>query len=96
MKILIADQKKAFCLHIPLGLLCNRVGAALLASGFRMTKALPDGAGGAVTVEKGLITTAQMHGLLKALKQSQKTLKQSGLPLVDIEEKDGSRFMITL
>ena len=94
MKILIADEKRAFCLHIPLGLLCNRVGAALLAGGVRRTQRLSDGS--ERSEETSLITTDQAYVLLKALKQGQQTLKQKGLPLVDIEEGDGSRFLITL
>ena len=93
MKILIAEKEKAFCLHIPLGLVCNRVGAALLTSGFRHMQRLPDGSAQANTA---LITTAQMHGLLKTLRQSKQALRQTGLPLLDIEERDGSRIMITL
>ena len=92
MKILIASEKRTFCLHIPLGLVCNRVGAALLASGVRRTQRLPGG----TTDETGVITTDQAYALLKALKQSQQTLKQAGLPLVDVEENDGSRVLITL
>ena len=95
MKILIGNRDKAFCLYIPLGLVCNRVGAALLSSGIRHTVLLSDGSG-KVETQTGIITTAQMHGLLKTLKQSKQTLKQQGLPLVDIEEGDGSRIVITL
>ena len=93
MKILIAEKEKCFCLHLPLGLMCNRVGAALLASGFRHTRRLSDGATQTSTT---LITTAQVHGMLKALRQSRQTLRQTGLPLLDIEQSDGSRIMITL
>lgn len=96
MKILIADQNKTFCLHIPLGLICNRVGAALLAGGLRMTKRLPGGSGKMEIEQTSLITTAQMHSALKALKQSKQVLRQSRLPLVDIEEHDGSKLIITL
>ena len=94
MKILIASPKKAFCLHIPLGLLCNRVGAALLAGGIRRTERLTDGQ--TETSETAIITRDQAYAMLRALKQSKQTLKASGLPLVDIEEADGSRVVITL
>ena len=94
MKILIADEKKSFCLHIPLGLVCNRVGAALLAGGIRRTKRLTDGS--AETSETAIITRDQAYAMLKALRQSKQTLKASGLPLVDVEEADGSRVIITL
>lgn len=93
MKILIAEKDRAFCLHLPLTLMCSRVGAALLASGFRRMQRLPDGATQTTTAR---ITTAQMHSLLKALRQSRQVLKQTGLPLLDVEEADGSRIMITL
>lgn len=94
MKILIADEKKSFCLHIPLGLVCNRVGAALLASGIRRTERLTDGS--SETSETAIITRDQAYAMLKALRQSKQTLKASGLPLVDVEEADGSRVIITL
>lgn len=90
MKILIAGQKRAFCLYVPLGLLCNRVGAALLAGGLQRTQLLPDGT---ETAETAIVTRNQAYAMLKALKQ---TLKASGLPLVDIEQSDGSRVLITL
>ena len=93
MKILIAGEKRSFCLYVPLGLLCNRVGAALLAGGVRRTRMLPDGSEAA---ETALMTKDQAYAMLKALKQSRQTLKASGLPLVDIEEADGSRILITL
>ena len=93
MKILFADKSRAFCLHLPLTLMCNRVGAALLASGFRHMRKLPDSA---TQTDTAFITTAQMHGMLKALRQSKQTLRQTGLPLLDIEEHDGNRIMITL
>lgn len=93
MKILIAEKDRAFCLHLPLTLLCNRVGAALLASGCRHMQRLPDGS---TRVTASLITTDQMHGLLKTLRQSRQTLRRTGLPLLDIEERDGSRIVITL
>ena len=96
MKILIAEPEKAFCLHIPLGLVCNRVGAALLAGGLRATKLLPASSGSITAEQTTLITSAQLYDLLKALRQSGKALKQAGLPLLDIEEKDGSRILITL
>lgn len=91
MKIIIGSRDKAFCLHIPLTLFCNRVSAALLAGRLRRTVALPDGSGETTTA----ITTAQMHGLLKMLKQSKKLLQQRGLPLLDVGS-NGDRFMITL
>ena len=94
MKILIADQKKSFCLHIPLGLVCNRAGAALLASGIRRTKRLTDGS--SETSETAIITRDQAYAMLKALRRSKQTLKASGLPLMDVEEADGSRVIITL
>ena len=94
MKILFASPKWTFCLHVPLGLLCNRVGAALLAGGIRRTERLTDGS--AQTSETALITRDQAYAMLKALKQSKQTLRASGLPLVDIEQSDGSRVMITL
>ena len=94
MKILIADQKKTFCLRIPLTLLCSRVGAALLAGGIRRARRLPEGP--EARGEVGLITTDQAHALLKTLRQSRQTLRASGLPLLDIEEGDGGRFMIIL
>ena len=93
MKILIAGQKRAFCLYVPLGLLCNRVGAALLAGGLQRTQLLPDGT---ETAETAIVTRDQAYAMLKALKQSKQTLKASGLPLVDIEQSDGSRVLITL
>lgn len=83
MKILIAGQKRAFCLYVPLGLLCNRVGAALLAGGLQRTQLLPDGT---ETAEAAIVTRDQAYAMLKA----------SGLPLVDIEQSDGSRVLITL
>lgn len=95
MKILIAERDRAFCLRIPLALICNRVGAALLAGGLRRTQRLSDGSWKA-DGQKALITTAQMHGLLRTLRQSKHVLKRSGLPLLDIQESDGSRIMITL
>ncbi|MCH5286545.1 MAG: hypothetical protein J1E43_03915 [Christensenellaceae bacterium] len=95
MKILIAEHDKAFCLHLPLALICNRVGAALLAGGLRHTQRLSDGSGKA-DEQKELITTAQVHGLLKTLRQSKQTLRRSELPLLDIQKADGSRLMITL
>lgn len=82
MKILIAGQKRAFCLYVPLGLLCNRVGAALLAGGLQRTQLLPDGT---ETAETAIVTRDQAYAMLKA----------SGLPLVDIEQSDGSRVLIT-
>ena len=94
MKILIAKPDRAFCLHIPLMMVCNRVGAALLAGGLRHARRLPDGS--AAVGETSLVTTGQVHAMLKSLRESQKTLKRLGLPLVDIEEKDGSRLVITL
>ena len=95
MKILIGNKNRAFCLHLPLSLMCSRVGAALLAGGMRRMQRLPDGSH--VTVEQtGLITTAQMYGMLKAVRQSGQTLKRSGLPLVDIEDSNGDRVFITL
>ena len=94
MKILLADQKRAFCLHIPLGLLCNPVGAVLLAGGLRRAERLTDGS--AVTSETAVITRDQAYAMLRALKLSKQTLKASGLPLVDIEQSDGSRVLITL
>ena len=94
MRILIADRDKSFCLHIPLGLLCNRVGAALLAGGIRRTERLTDGQ--TETSETAIITRDQAYAMLRALKQSKQTLKASGLPLLDIEEADGSRVVITL
>ena len=94
MKILIAKPDRAFCLRIPLMLVCNRAGAALLASGLKHMQRLPDGS---VSVsETSLVTTGQVHGMLKALRQSQQTLKTLGLPLIDIEESDGSRLIVTL
>lgn len=94
MKILIAEPDRAFCLHLPLGLICNRVGAALLTGGLRHAKRLPGGSVEAAGT--ALVTTAQTHALLKTLRQSGRTLRQSGLPLLDIEEADGSRIVITL
>lgn len=94
MKILIADKNRAFCLHLPLMLLCNRAGAALLASGLRHAQRLPDGS---VTVsETSLITTGQMHGMLKAIRQSKQRLKRDNLPLIDVENGNGERFMVML
>lgn len=93
MKILIAGQEKVFCLHIPLGLVCNRVGAALLASGFRHTRRLPDGS---AQIAPAAITAAQMHTLLKTLRQSQQLLRQTELPLLDMQQADGSRIVVTL
>ena len=93
MKILFAEKDRAFCLHLPLTLVCNRVGAALLASGYRRMRRLPDGSTQTATTS---ITTAQMHGLLKTLQQSKQSLRQLNLPLLDIEQSDGSRVVITL
>lgn len=94
MKILFADQERTFCLHIPLMLLCNRAGAALLAGGIRRAQMLPDGS--KETAETGMITADQAYAMLKVLRQSKKTLRQAGLPLLDIEQSDGGRFAITL
>lgn len=94
MKILIADRDKAFCLRLPLTLMCNWVGAALLTGGLRATRILPGPSG--MAKETAVITTAQVHGALKALRQSKKTLREAGLPLLDMEERDGSRILITL
>ena len=106
MKILIGNQKRAFCLYIPLALMCNRVSAAMLSHGLRSGSALlPGGVRGTWTITDGsdeeqtedtLITTAQMYELLKALKQCRNTLKQANLPLLDLEGDDGSRVLITL
>ena len=88
MKILFAEKDRVFCLRLPLTLLCNRVGAALLASGYRHMRKLPDGS--------TQVTASQMHGLLQSLRQSKQTLRRAGLPLLDVEERDGSRIVIML
>lgn len=93
MKILIAHMNKTFCVHIPLGLLCNRAGAALVAGGVRRMRRWLDVS--TQTDEMCLITTDQAYALLKALKQGQQTLKQAGLPLADIEAGSG-RVRMTL
>lgn len=95
MKILIADKDKTICLHLPLTLLCSHVGAALIAGGIRRTTRLSDSVT-ALTVQRGLVTTSQVYGLLKVLRQSKRLLRRSGLPLLDVQEGDGCRIMIVL
>ena len=94
MKILMAGQRRSFCLHVPLTILCNRVGAALLAGSVRRTERLTDGS--VETSQTAVITRDQAYAMLKALSQSKRTLKASGLPLVDMERSDGKRLVITL
>lgn len=95
MKIVFAAPDRTYCLRLPLWLVCNRVGAALLARSLRRAGRLPDGSVTAAP-RTGLTPTGQARSLLRALGQSKQTLQSAALPLLDMESGDGYRFTITL
>ncbi len=81
MRIMFGTQDKAHCLHVPVRLLCSRLGVKLLTSAISSQTE-----GEAPTA---LLTRPQAALVVKALRQSGDLLKQSQLPFVDFQSKDG-------
>lgn len=81
MRIMFGTQDKAHCFHVPVRLLCSRLGVKLLTSAISSQTE-----GEAPTA---LLTRPQAALVVKALRQSSDLLKQNQLPLVDFRSQVG-------
>lgn len=111
MRITISTNGKGrFCLIIPLGFVATRIGAAIAAGVVNMRlaegqkQALPEATEDqdAPSVLPGTqyqdkaITPLQMRQIGRALKESATFLRETGLPLVELDDSDGTFIRIDM
>lgn len=110
MRITISTNGKGrFCLIIPLGFVATRIGAAIAAGLVNMRlaegqkQALPEATEDqdAPSVLPGThqdkaITPLQMRQIGRALKESATFLRDTGLPLVELDDSDGTFIRIDM